>query len=124
MIEEYTEFLSEYPKYYRAYFERAIPHTHVGRYKEAVADNDVLIEHNEWLWMEALINKAEALFFLKEYGLALKCINRYFELDEQPESEAYHIRSEIYRKLKMYQECDTDIRMIKKLKKEEKKDKS
>ena len=124
LIDEYTDFLNKYPKYYRGYFDRGILYTHVGRYKEAIADNDKLIEHNEWLWMEALINKAEALFFLKEYGLALKCINRYFELDEQPESEAYHIRSEIYRKLKMYQECDTDIRMIKKLKKEEKKDKS
>lgn len=123
LIEEYTEFLNKYPKYYRGYFDRAILYTHVGRYKEAIADNDKLIEHNEWLWMEALINKAEALCFLKEYGLALKCINRYFELDEQPDSEAYHIRSEIYRKLKMYEECDADIRMMKKLKKEEKKNK-
>ena len=120
LIEEYTDFLNKYPKYYRGYFERAILYTHVGRYNEAIADNDILIEHNEWLWMEALINKAEALFFLKEYGLALKCANRYFELDEQPDSEAYSIRSEIYRKLKMYEECDADIRMMKILKKEEK----
>lgn len=123
LIEEYTEFLNKYPKYYRAYFERAILYTHVARYKEAIADNDVLIEHNEWLWMEAIINKAEALFFLKEYGLALKCANHYFELDEKPDSESYRIRSEIYRKLKMYDECDADIRMMKMLKKEEKKDK-
>ena len=120
LIEEYTEFLNEYPKYYRAYFDRATLYTHVGRYKEAIADNDKLIEHNEWLWMEAVINKAEALYFLKEYGLALKCANRYFELDEKPEAECYRIRSEIYRKLKMYDECDADIRMIKKLKKEDK----
>ena len=121
LIEEYTDFLNEYPKYYRAYFERAILYIHVGRYKEAIADNDKLIEHNEWLWMEAIINKAEALFFLKEYGLALKCANHYFELDEKPDSESYRIRSEIYRKLKMYDECDADIRMMKMLKKEEKK---
>ena len=121
LIEEYTDFLNKYPKYYRGYFDRAILYTHVGRYKEAITDNDKLIEHNEWLWMEAVINKAEALCFLKEYGLALKCANRYFELDEQPESEAYHIRSEIYKKLKMYDECDADIRMMKKLKKEGKK---
>ncbi len=122
LIEEYTEFLNEYPKYYRAYFDRAILYTHVGRYKEAIADNDKLIEHNEWLWMESVINKAEALYFMKEYGLALKCANHYFELDEKPDSESYRIRSEIYRKLKMYDECDADIRMIKKLKKEEKKE--
>lgn len=121
LIEEYTDFLNEYPKYYRGYFDRAVLYTHVGRYKEAIADNDKLIEHNEWLWMEALINKAEALCFLKEYGLALKCANRYFELDEQPEAECYRIRSEIYKKLKMYDECDADIRMMKKLKKEQKK---
>ena len=122
LIEEYTEFLNEYPKYYRAYFDRAILYTHVGRYKEAIADNDKLIEHNEWLWMESVINKAEALYFMKEYGLALKCANHYFELDEKPDSGSYRIRSEIYRKLKMYDECDADIRMMKKLKKEEKKE--
>ena len=122
LIEEYTEFLNEYPKYYRAYFDRAILYTHVGRYKEAIADNDKLIEHNEWLWMESVINKAEALYFMKEYGLALKCANHYFELDEKPDSESYRIRSEIYRKLKMYDECDADIRMMKKLKKEENKE--
>ena len=122
LIEEYTEFLNEYPKYYRAYFDRAILYTHVGRYKEAIADNDKLIEHNEWLWMESVINKAEALYFMKEYGLALKCTNHYFELDEKPDSESYRIRSEIYRKLKMYDECDADIRMMKKLKKEENKE--
>ena len=120
LIEEYTDFLNEYPKYYRAYCDRAILYTHVGRYKEAIADNDILIEHNEWLWMVAVINKAEALFFLKEYGLALKCANRYFELDEKPEAECYRIRSEIYKKLKMYEEYDADIQMIKKMEKEEK----
>ena len=118
LIEEYTDFLNEYPKYYRAYCDRAILYTHVGRYKEAIADNDILIEHNEWLWMVAVINKAEALFFLKEYGLALKCANRYFELDEKPEAECYRIRSEIYKKLKMYEEYDADIQMIKKMEKE------
>ena len=120
LIEEYTDFLNQYPKYYRAYHDRAILYTHVGRYKEAIADNDILIEHNEWLWMVAVINKAEALFFLKEYGLALKCANRYFELDEKPEAECYRIRSEIYKKLKMYEEYDADIQMIKKMGKEEK----
>ena len=119
LIEEYTDFLNQYPKYYRAYHDRAILYTHVGRYKEAISDNDILIEHNEWLWMVAVINKAEALYFLKEYGLALKCANRYFELDEKPDSESYRIRSEIYRKLKMYDEYDADISMMKKLKKEE-----
>ena len=120
LIEEYTDFLNEYPKYYRAYCDRAILYTHVGRYKEAIADNDILIEHNEWLWMVAVINKAEALFFLKEYGLALKCANRYFELDEKPEAECYRIRSEIYKKLKMYDEYDADIKMIERIKKETK----
>ena len=122
MIKEYTEFITEYSKYYRAYFERAIPYTHVGRYKEAVADNDVLIEHNEWLWMKTIINKAEALFFLKEYGLALKCANHYFELDEKPDSESYRIRSEIYRKLNMYEEYNSDIQKAKILKKEKNKE--
>ena len=100
MIEEYTEFLNECPQYYRAYYERAILYTHVGRYKEAIADNEILIKHNERLWSDALINKAEALYFMKEYGLALKSANRYFEVEEQTESEAYKIRAEIFKKLK------------------------
>jgi hypothetical protein len=58
---------------------------------------------------------------MKEYGLALKYANRYFELDEKPDAECYRIRSEIYRKLKMYEEYDADIKMMKKLKKEDKK---
>lgn len=122
LIEEYTDFLNEYPKYYRGYFDRAVLYTHVGRYKEAIADNNILIEHNEWLWMEALINKAEALCFLKEYGLALKCANRYFELDEKPEAECYRIRAEIYKKLKMYEEYNADIQKAKILKKEKNKE--
>ncbi|MDO4756625.1 MAG: hypothetical protein Q4A54_09785 [Parabacteroides sp.] len=95
---------------YRAYYERAILYTHVGRYKEAIADNEILIKHNERLWSDALINKAEALYFMKEYGLALKSSNRYFEVEEQTESEAYKIRA--------------DMRMYKKKEKEEKKKKN
>lgn len=121
LIEEYTDFLNEYPKYYRAYFDRAILYTHVGRYKEAIADNDKLMEHNEWLWMEAVINKAEALCLLKEYGLALKCANRYFELDENPEAECYKIRAEIFKKLKMTEEYETDLKKAKELEKKCKK---
>ena len=122
LIEEYTDFLNKYPKYYRAYFERAILYTHVGRYNEAIADNDILIEHNVWLWMEALINKAEALYFMKEYGLALKCANRYFELDEQPDADSYRIRAEIYKKLKMYEEYNSDIQKAKNIEKEKNKE--
>ena len=122
LIGEYTDFLNKYPKFYRGYFERAILYTHVGRYKEAIADNDVLIEHNEWLWMESVINKAEALYFMKEYGLALKCANRYFELDEQPDADSYRVRAEIYKKLKMYEEYNSDIQKAKILKKEKNKE--
>lgn len=123
LIEEYTEFLNECPQYYRAYYERAILYTHVGRYKEAIADNEILIKHNERLWSDALINKAESLYFMKEYGLALKSANRYFEVEEQTESEAYKIRAEIFKKLKMYDEHNADMRMYKKKEKEEKKKK-
>jgi tetratricopeptide (TPR) repeat protein len=123
LIEEYTEFLNECPQYYRAYYERAILYTHVGRYKEAIADNEILIKHNERLWYDALINKAKALYFMKEYGLALKSANRYFEVEEQTESEAYKIRAEIFKKLKMYDEYNEDMRKFKKKEKEEKKKK-
>ena len=72
--------------------------------------------------MESVINKAEALYFMKEYGLALKCANRYFELDEQPDADSYRVRAEIYKKLKMYEEYNSDIQKAKILKKEKNKE--
>ena len=120
LIEEYTTFLNEYPKHYRAYFDRACLYTHVGRYKESVADNDILIEHDDYLWSKAYMNKAEALYFMKEYGLALKSANRYFELEEEPVAEGYRIRAEIYKKLKMYEEYKADMRMKKEIEDKEK----
>lgn len=120
LIEEYTAFLNECPKHYRAYFDRASLYTHVGRYKEAVADNDILIEHDDYLWSDAYINKAEALYFMKEYGLALKSANRYFEIEEKPVAEGYKIRAEIYKKLKMHEEYEADMKMKKELEKKEK----
>ena len=53
--------------------------------------------------------------------MALKSANRYFEVEEQTESEAYKIRAEIFKKLKMYDEHNADMRMYKKKEKEEKK---
>ena len=120
LIEEYTAFLNEYPKHYRAYFDRACLYTHVGRYKESVADNDILIEHDDYLWSKAYMNKAEALYFMKEYGLALKSANRYFEIEEEPVAEGYRIRAEIYKKLKMYEEYKADMRMKKEIEDNEK----
>ena len=115
LIEEYTTFLNECPKFYRAYFDRAILYIHVGRYREAIADNDILIKHNDNTWLDAYINKAEALYFMKEYDLALEAANRYFEVAKQPEAEGYRIRSCIYKKLKMKEEYKADIKMKKEL---------
>ena len=85
-----------------------------------MADNDVLISHNEKLWSEAIINKAEDLYFLKEYELALKTANRYFEIVSSPSSECYRIRASIYKKLKMYDEYNADKHNQKRREKEEK----
>ena len=67
LIEKYTAFINLNPKYYVAYRDRAVLYTHVGKYREAIADNQLLITHNERVWSDAVINKAEALFFLKDY---------------------------------------------------------
>ena len=66
------------------------------------------------------MNKAEALYFMKEYGLALKSANRYFEIEEEPVAEGYRIRAEIYKKLKMYEEYKADMRMKKEIEDKEK----
>lgn len=121
LIEEYTEFINNNPKFYKAYFQRAILYAHIGKFRESMADNDFLISHNEKLWTEAIINKAEDLFFLKEYELALKTANHFFEIESSPTSECYRIRASIYKKLKMYEEYSADKHNQKRLQKEEKK---
>lgn len=120
LIDKYTAFINLNPKYYAAYRNRAILYTHIGRYNEAVADNQLLITHNERVWSDAIINKAEALFFLKDYDEALKVANHYFEICEEPTAECYRIRAEIFRKLKMRDEYKADMRECKRLRKEKK----
>ena len=120
LIEKYTAFINLNPKYYAAYRDRAILYTHIGKYREAVADNQLLITHNERVWSDAIINKAEALFFLKDYDEALKVANHYFAICEKPTAECYRIRAEIFRKLKMSYEYKADMRESKRLRKEEK----
>lgn len=120
LIEKYTAFINVYPKYYAAYRDRAILYTHVGKYHKAVADNQLLITHNERVWMDAIINKAEALFFLQDYDEALKVANHYFDICEAPIAECYRIRAEIFRELKMRDEYKADIREYKRLLKKKK----
>ena len=118
LIEKYTAFINLNPKYYAAYRDRAILYTHIGKYREAVADNQLLVTHNERVWSDAIINKAEALFFLKDYDEALKVANHYFAICEKPTAECHRIRAEIFRKLKMSDEYEADMRESKRLRKE------
>lgn len=115
LVREFTEFINNNPKHYASYFYRAILYTHIGMYREAIADNDVLIEHNEILWVDAIINKSEALFFLKLYEEALVIANHYFEIENVPVAESYRIRSAIYKKMKMQNESIADRKMYKKV---------
>lgn len=119
LVEKYTEFINRNPKYYAAYCDRAILYTHIGRYYEAVVDNQLLIAHNERVWSDAIINKAEALFFLKDYNEALKVANHYFEIGEEPTAECYRIRAEIFKALKMRDEYKADMRDYRRLRKVE-----
>lgn len=120
LIEKYTAFINLNPKYYVAYRDRAVLYTHVGKYREAIADNQLLITHNERVWSDAVINKAEALFFLKDYDEALSVANHYFTICDEPTAECYRIRAEIFRKLKMRDEYKMDMRAYKHLRKAKK----
>ena len=120
LIEKYTAFINLNPKYYVAYRDRAVLYTHVGKYREAIADNQLLIMHNERVWSDAVINKAEALFFLKDYVEALSVANHYFTICDEPTAECYRIRAEIFRKLKMRDEYKMDMRAYKHLRKAKK----
>ena len=92
-------------------------------YREAIADNQVLIDHDAKLWSSAIINKAEALFFLGQYEEALKTAGFYFEKENEPDSECYRIRAEIYKKLQKKVEYKADMKEYKRLLKEEDKSK-
>ncbi len=120
LIEKYTAFINLNPKYYVAYRDRAVLYTHVGKYREAIADNQLLITHNERVWSDAVINKAEALFFQKDYDEALSVANHYFTICDEPTAECYRIRAEIFRKLKMRDEYKMDMRAYKRLRKAKK----
>lgn len=121
LIEKYTAFINLNPKFYAAYRDRAILYTHIGKYEEAIADSQLLITHNERVWPEAIINKAEALFFLKDYNEALKVANHYFAICDNPPAECYRIRAEIFRELKMRDEYRADMEEHRRLRKEKNK---
>ena len=106
MINELTDFINVNPTHYASYHLRAILYTHVGKYNEAIADNQILIDHNERIWVEAILNKAEALYFLGQYDVALQTIKHYIDAIgiENVEIDCYRIRAEIYKKLKMNSE--------------------
>lgn len=121
LIKEYTDFINSNSLFYAAYSKRAVLYTHIGKYREAIADNQILIDHDAKLWSSAIINKAEALFFLKQYEEALKVVDSYFETEDEPATESYRIRAEIYKKLKRRTEYEADIGKYKYLQKEQNK---
>lgn len=117
LIDELTEFINENPTHYASYHLRSILYTHVGKYNEAIADNQILIEHNERLWSCAIINKAEALYFLEKYNDALEVANYYFyvEREENYDADAFQIRGMIFKKLGMTKQYEEDMKRKKKL---------
>ena len=119
LINELTDFINVNPTHYASYHLRAILYTHVGKYNEAIADNQILIDHNERIWVEAILNKAEALYFLGQYDVALQTIKHYIDSIgiENVEIDCYRIRAEIYKKLKMNSEYKNDLKIINTLKK-------
>lgn len=119
LINELTDFINVNPTHYASYHLRAILYTHVGKYNEAIADNQILIDHNARIWVEAILNKAEALYFIGQYDVALQTVKQYIDAIgiENVDIDCYRIRAEIYKKLKMNREYKKDLKAINTLKK-------
>ena len=113
IIQRISEHINQYPKSYIAYYQRAILYGECGRYKEAIADNQVLIDYDEVLWSDALNNQAEEYCLLGKHEKALEVINHYFEVEEDPLPEAYCTRGEIYEKMGRLTEAEEDMKRYK-----------
>ena len=118
-IQRITEHINLFPKSYIAYYLRAILYGECGRYKEAVADNQVLIDYDEVLWSNALNNQAEEYCLLGEYEKALEVINHYFDIEKDPMPEAYCTKGEIYEQMGMMKEAEEYMALYEKYKREE-----
>ena len=117
MIQLLTDHLNRFPTSYIAYLHRAALYAEVGRYEEAIADNQKLIDHDEKRWGIALNNQAEAYCLSGEYEKALETINHYFQTRNEADlvPQTYITRAEIYRKMGMMQEADEDLKLYNKL---------
>lgn len=119
LIQQITMHINQYPTSYAAYFKRALLYTDTGRYEEAIADYQVLIDYDENLWCIALNNQAEAYCLLGQHEKALETINHYFEIEKRPLSDVYYTRAEIYEKLGLTKEAKEDMKCYETTKAEE-----
>lgn len=118
MIQLLTDHLNRFPTSYIAYLHRAALYAEVGRYEEAIADNQKLIDHDEKRWGIALNNQAEAYCLSGQYEKALATINRYFEVcRKEIVSQVYCTRADIYKQMGMQQEAEEDMKQYRKLNK-------
>lgn len=111
LIQLLTEHLNRFPTSYIAYLHRAALYAEVGRYEEAIADNQILIEYDELRWGIALNNQAEAYCLSGQHEKALETLNRYFDTRNETDivPQTYITRAEIYQKMGMMQEADEDL---------------
>lgn len=116
MIQLLTEHLNRFPTSYIAYLHRAALYAEVGRYEEAIADNQILIDYDEQRWGIALNNQAEAYCLSGQYEKALATINRYFEVfRKEIVPQVYCTRADIYKQMGMQQEAEEDMKQYRKL---------
>lgn len=119
LIRQITMHINQYPTSYVAYFKRALLYTDIGRYEEAIADYQVLIDYDEELWCIALNNQAEAYCLLGQHEKALATINHYFDIENKPLSDVYYTRAEIYEKLGLTKEAEENMKCYETTKAEE-----
>lgn len=89
------------PYNYRAHFNMGIICIKRKQYARAIEENTIVIEHDNYLWNHAYINRAEAYLFMEEYDRGLADIESYFNSvrrDKDSDSEAKRIRKLLEKK--------------------------
>lgn len=83
------------PFNYLAHFYRGIICCNPKECKTSIQENTILLEHDEYIWNIAYINRAEAYLYAKEYENGLNDINNYFnsiQRDKNNDAEAQRIK--------------------------------
>ena len=80
---------------YLAHFYLGILYCNKTEYATSIKENTIVLEHDDYLWNTAYVNRAEAYLYAKEYDKGLADIESYFNSvyrDKDSDKEAMRIR--------------------------------